>query len=161
MTHRWIALLGATAAVTLAVYIAPGQESSQQADAPAVPELVHVLPKAAPSPVVEKLKLQMQQMIAVRDPETGEFRAPTAAEHQALTASPAAKGSRMASRAAVGDATVYLKNGAVALPADLSQLEFLTVERRRDGSLVQTCGNPLHAHDAHPSAVNGGNANER
>lgn len=158
MTHRQKAVLGVAAAMTLAVTSLSAQ--NPQAGPPKPAAVLDVLPKAAPSPALDRLKQQMQRMIAVRDSETGEFRAATPEEHAALTGASGSRASRTAATQQE-DRTIQLPNGAVALPADLSQLDFMTIERHADGTLALNCNNPLHNHRTRPANAKVRNFNEQ
>jgi len=81
-----------------------------------------------------------QGMRIVRDPVTGQLRAPTAEEYQALQAEEAkAAAARKATAPAAAPAPVRRADGSVQLMLDESQMSYSVVTRNADGSLTEQC----------------------
>ena len=92
-----------------------------------------------------------QGLTVVRDAETGELRAPTATENQALQAQAAQPSARPAQPALTTGA-----DGRLSVKLDSSHLVYSVVKRGADGKLDQQCvdgDHAAHAHiaDQHPS----------
>ena len=104
-----------------------------------------LLPKGEITPEIQRITGQIQAMMAFRDPETGELRAPDAAEHRALTAR-SAKIDSDSRRSVDAPQAIQLPNGAIVLPLNPSNLDFMVVSRDSSGALHADCKNPLHRH---------------
>jgi hypothetical protein len=134
MKRRWISVFAVVGLLALASIAPAGaEEPKPKKDAPAVQD---VLPKMEVSDM-QGLAPQAEAMKAFKDPVTGKLRAPEPGEFvagaQTRTAAPAAK-------------VVALPAGAIALPLDLSQMEFMTAVREADGSVSYRCADPAHKH---------------
>ena|ERR1700712_871997 len=84
---------------------------------------------------------QAQGMRIVRDPVTGQLRAPTAEEYQAMQAEEAkASAARKAvAPAAAAPVPVRRADGSVKLMLDESNMSYSVVTRNADGSLTEQC----------------------
>lgn len=81
-----------------------------------------------------------EQMTVVRDAETGQLRAPTAAEAAALSgASRAAPAPASATTGKVGSGQRVLRHGGVALDVDASSHMYTVARRQADGTIDRTC----------------------
>jgi hypothetical protein len=158
VTRMGNAFLTFAAAATFAAWPMSGEERTSNARTPKPAAVVDVLPKAPAPPEAQNLKRQMQRLIAARDAESGGFRAATPAEQAELRGNIAARSATLAPPA---DPTIQLPNGTMALPPDISRLEFLTAERHADGSFTFNCANPLHKHQPRTAGRKGRNANDR
>lgn len=79
-----------------------------------------------------------ERATVVRDAETGQLRAPTAAEAAALRGKPAAAALRSAAPAAE-PLQRKLANGAVMAEVPESLMQFTVVTRQADGTLTRAC----------------------
>ena len=134
MNRRWmfgVAVVGLLALASIAP--AGAEEPKPKKDAPAVQD---VLPKMEVSDM-QGLAPQAEAMKAFKDPVTGKLRAPEPGE-AVVAGAPA--------RATVPAAQVALPGGAIALPLDLSQMEFMTAVQQPDGTVSYRCANPAHDH---------------
>ena len=77
-------------------------------------------------------------MIVVRDAETGQLRAPTAEEGAALTAARTANTRVSAAKASVRVVKRHV-NGAVGMRATDDMASYSVVTKRADGTLAQAC----------------------
>jgi hypothetical protein len=77
-----------------------------------------------------------EQAQVVRDAETGQLRAPTAAEAQALRAA-GGKGSAPGAREASRE--IRHKDGTVEMRLDASTIMYSVARRQADGSISQSC----------------------
>lgn len=75
----------------------------------------------------------------VRDAETGQLRAPTAAENAALRGKPAAAALRSAAPAAAEPMQRKMASGAVMAEVPESLMQFTVVTRQADGTLTRAC----------------------
>ena len=93
--------------------------------------------KAAPAP--ESAGKAAPQMIVVKDPQTGELRAPTAAEAAALKALPAAKPAPKAGVAGQKTTVEKLLSGRVRAKLGPEYMRYSVVTKNPDGSLSYDC----------------------
>ena len=83
---------------------------------------------------------QEQQMTVVRDAETGQLRAPTAAEAAALqaqSATPAPASARTGGKASGGQRV--LRHGGVAMELDANSTMYSVARRQADGTTDRAC----------------------
>jgi len=82
-------------------------------------------------------------MIVVRDAETGQLRAPTAAEAAALTATKASSAGRTTAKGNLGGGLGFLtkrhSSGAVGVRATDDIASYSVVTKRADGTLAEAC----------------------
>lgn len=127
MTVYVKALLGAPAALALVLAAGPAAahdpEAAQTARTPATPGIVKMTTAAA--------------MIIVKDPDTGELRAPTAEEAAALIATP--RFARFATLSAPAPRAYVTSSGARGLTLGESTLGSALARRNADGSLTEAC----------------------
>jgi hypothetical protein len=149
--RAWIPTLGllAAAAAALPLWAAPAAESATPAtptvvtpsaataattsDVPAGRKIVKVVKIAdsAPAPT-------MQQLVVVRDAETGKMRQPTAAEWEKMKAS-----IDPLYRSDAGLEEIYYEDGSVGMVLGDRYMSMMLVQRGADGKLAPTC-----THDA-------------
>jgi hypothetical protein len=106
------------------------------------PKLLMALPLAALfAAVAMQAPAHAQEgMVVVRDPQTGQLRAPTAAEHKALTSSgPAASLRAQALVAPLAQQVVRLPDGSRKLNLGQRGLVFDVITRAPDGHLTEQC----------------------
>jgi hypothetical protein len=135
MNRRWMFVVAVVGPLALASIAPAGaEEPKPKKDAPAVQD---VLPRVEEPVLLRGQAPQLEGMKAFKDPATGKLRAPEPGEAvagaQSRTTAPAAS-------------VVALPEGAIALPLDLSRLEFMTVVREADGSVSYRCSTPGHQH---------------
>ncbi len=102
-------------------------------------------------------------MRVVKDPLTGQLRAPTAEEARALEAAAAkSRSSRSALLDTVPVRTVTLASGAVGVEVPESAYSYFAVTRAADGSLVAACaeGEDAAMHAAHQNLLTRETADE-
>ena len=96
-------------------------------------------------------------MVVVRDAVTGQLRAPTAAEFQALQAQPV-PASKTARKAAVTSPSITtLPNGTRTMSVGEDLMTYSVVRRADDGALTMLCvtgADAAAAAVAHPSTAN-------
>ena len=85
-----------------------------------------------------------ENLIVVRDAETGQMRAPTAAEAEALQQKSAAKNGAKSTRQAVENAPLKTqpkqhRSGAFGARVNDDMSSFLVVQRRADGTVAEAC----------------------
>jgi hypothetical protein len=144
--RAWIPTLGllAAAAAALPLWAAPAAESATPAtptaataattsEVPAGRKIVKIvkIAESAPAPT-------MQQLVVVRDAETGKMRQPTAAEWEKMKAS-----IDPLFRSDAGLEEIYYEDGSVGMILGDRYMSMMLVQRGADGKLAPTC-----THDA-------------
>lgn len=86
---------------------------------------------AGPASAAETARAQV-----VRDPETGQLRAPTAAEAAALRGQ---AGRQASAPAALPPQPIHHRDGSVEMPLDSSTVMFSVAQRQADGSIRRSC----------------------
>ena len=134
MKRRWISVFAVVGLLALASIGPAGAEEAKPVKDAAVVQ--DVLPRVEEPALLKDQAPQVEGMKAFKDPATGKLRAPEPGEAtvtQARTAAPAPR-------------VVALPEGALALPLDLSRLEFMTAVVEADGSVSYRCSTPGHSH---------------
>lgn len=85
------------------------------------------------------VSLAAEAATVVRDAETGQLRAPTAAEAKALRDQAARTGGGTASSAVVGQRQIRHKDGTVEMQLDGSSMMYTVAQRHADGSITRAC----------------------
>ncbi len=119
-------------------------------------------PATNPAPQASAPTDMAAGMRVVKDPVTGQLRAPTADEAQALEAAGKSRSSRSAALDAAPARTFTLASGAVGVEVPESAYSYYVVTRAADGSLVAACseGEDAAMHAAHQTMLNRETADE-
>lgn len=125
--------LCAVAALVMVQTMPAGSARSHDTTGP----VVQTLPAVPPE--LEAIRQTLAGMVVAVDPVTGELRAPTEDEHDALRSASAAP------RAVAAPQAVELAGGGQLLLASAAQVDFLTAVQGADGSLTMRC---RHGFDA-------------
>ena len=113
----------------------------------ALPALAH---DQVPQQAQQQTPQQADQLVVVRDAETGQLRAPTAAEAASLQASRLQASSTLQRGAEPRALNLKLKrhaSGAVGVRATEEMASYAVVSRRPDGTLVEACFESRSAAD--------------
>lgn len=129
---------GAGAFGALAVSTPSAAPAAARAAAPAPVVTVRMAPAEAPEHVRE-LRRALAGMLVAIDPATGELRAPTAAEHEALT------GSAATQTAFAAPQPIDLPGGGSLVLTSAANVDFLTAVRGEDGTIGFRCRHGLDA----------------
>lgn len=113
-------------------------QATKAATAPAATPTVRVSVAESPAHLRE-IRSALSGMVAAIDPASGELRAPTAAEHEALTGSAAARS------ALASPAPVEVPGGGVMVLTSPANVDFLTAARDDDGRVRFRCTHGLDA----------------